>query len=501
MYVPTIGLEIHAHLKTRTKMFCACLNDPDTEKANANICPVCTGHPGTLPVPNKEAIEQVLKVGMALSGDVPATSKFDRKNYFYPDLPKGYQISQYDLPLISNGVLNGIRIRRIHLEEDAGRLVHADSSTLVDYNRAGTPLMELVTEPDIKSVAEATDFGRELQLVLRYLEVSDADMEKGQMRVEVNISMSRIADKRRSNKEISADQRLDQRESVATSGALLGTKVEVKNINSFKAAAGAIEYEMKRQTKLLEEGRGDEIIQETRGWDDLKQMTISQRTKEGEQDYRYFPEPDIPPLDLSLFDLKRLKNEIPELPQAKRARFKREFGLNEDVIDVLVSDKEGSAFFENAISELEADNSEVGKKQIQLLANYMNADLRGLMIERGVGISNLKITPENFADLIALISKDKVTSRVAKDILRKMFDTGADPNVILEDENLEQVSDESALLGVVKKIIETNPKAVADYKKGQENAVMFLVGKAMAELKGAGNPQVLKNLFVKEIGK
>jgi len=475
MYIPVIGLEIHAHLKTKTKMFCDCLNSPDAEKPNTNICPVCTGHPGTLPVPNKTAIEQILKVGIALSGDVPMSSKFDRKNYFYPDLPKGYQISQYDLPLIANGVLNGIKIKRIHLEEDAGRLLHAEGKTLVDYNRAGTPLLELVTEPDIKSAEEATRFARELQLVLRYLDVSDADMEKGQMRVEVNISL-----KKRGASE-------------------LGTKVEVKNINSFKAAGDSIEYEIKRQTELLEAGRGDEIVQETRGWSEKKQATISQRGKEEAHDYRYFPDPDIPPLDLTLFDLTRIKSEITELPQAKRARFGREFGLNEDIVNVLVSDKKAADFFENAVSELKADDPETNKKSVRLLANYLNADLRGLMSEEGEDFSGLKITPENFADLIELIAHDKVSSRVAKDILKKMFASGGDPNTILREEGLEQVSDESALLKIIQKVIKDNPGAVKDYKSGKENAVMFLIGKAMGELKGAGNPKTLREIFEAEL--
>ena len=275
-YLPTIGLEIHAELKTNSKMFCSCLNDPDEKIANTNICPICLGHPGTLPVINKEAVSKVIKTGLALNCQISANSKFDRKNYFYPDLPKGYQISQYDLPLTKNGYLeiNGrlIKIRRVHLEEDTGRLVHpADTDySLVDFNRAGIPLMELVTQPDIHSAQEARKFAEELQLILRYLDVSSADMEKGQMRVEVNISLSH--DKR------------------------LGTKVEIKNLNSFRSVEKGVEYEIERQTEIL--SQKGEVIQETRGWHDLKQVTISQRTKEEAHDYRYFPEPDLPKICL-----------------------------------------------------------------------------------------------------------------------------------------------------------------------------------------------------------
>jgi len=485
MFFPIIGLEIHAHLKTRTKMFCACLNDPDEIKPNTNICPVCTGQPGALPVPNKQAIERVLRLGLALNGDLPIFSKFDRKNYFYPDLPKGYQISQYDLPLISHAVLNGIRVRRIHLEEDAGRLQHTENGSLVDFNRAGTPLMELVTEPDIKSAEEAAEFARELRLVLRYLDASDADMEKGQMRVEVNISMN------------TREGLKNFQETSGQSGAeaSLGTKVEVKNINSFTAASSAIEYEIQRQTRLLEAGDGRKIVQETRGWDEINQATVSQRGKEEAHDYRYFPEPDIPPLDMSLFDLKRLQSEITELPQAKRTRFKKEYGLPEDAIELLVGDKMAAGFFEEVASELTADQSEKNERPIQLAGNYINADLRGLMIERAASFADLKITPKDFAHLIELVVQNKVSSRAAKDILKTMFEAGGDPHAILKDKGLAQVSDQAALQPLVKKIIAANPQAVADYKKGKTSAVMFLVGRAMAELKGAGNPQVLNELF------
>ena len=281
-YQPTIGLEVHAELKTRTKMFCDSLNDPDEKHPNVNVCPVCLAHPGTLPVANKQAIEHVIKVGLALGGKINETTKFDRKNYFYPDLPKGYQISQYDKPLVEGGELKKIRIRRVHLEEDTGTLVHADGGSLVDYNRSGVPLMELVTEPDFRSADEVADFARELQLILRYLGVSDADMEKGQMRIEANVSLN------------------------------MGTYVELKNINSFRAVHDAVEFELKRQQEALEQG--ETLVKETRGWDEAKRKTISQRSKEEAHDYRYFPEPDLPPFETGVFDPEALRESLPELP-------------------------------------------------------------------------------------------------------------------------------------------------------------------------------------------
>ncbi len=465
-------------------MFCDSLNDPEEKHPNTNVCPICTGHPGTLPTINKKAVEYVLKVGMAVNGDIPQFSKFDRKNYFYPDLPKGYQISQYDLPLIFGGNLNGIRIRRVHLEEDTGRLIHEShiahpesqkndtrhtihDASFVDYNRAGVPLMELVTEPDITSAEQAAAFAKELQMILRYLGVSDADMEKGQMRVEANISLN------------------------------MGTKVEVKNINSFKAAEGAIKYELKRQEEVLESG--GKITQETRGWDDAHNRTVSQRIKEDAHDYRYFPEPDLPPLDLAHFDLKQLKLEIPELPLAKRQRFVKEYNLTPEMAELLVTDRKMGEFFEEAASELAADDSKNIGEKTKLLVNYLTSDLAGLLMAKETSLEEIKIDPENFADLIELIATGKINSRVAKDVLAKMFETGLDPNAIVQEGGLTQVSDEGALVEVAKKIIAANPNAIADYKKGKENAIMFLVGKCMAELKGRGNPELLRKVIKENI--
>lgn len=477
-YIPTIGLEIHAELKTESKMFCDSRNDPNETHPNATICPVCTGQPGSLPTVNKKAVEYILKIGMALNGDIPQTSKFDRKNYFYPDLPKGWQISQYDVPLIFGGMLNGVRLRRIHLEEDTAKLAHAKSGSLLDYNRAGRPLMELVTEPDIKNADQAVEFAKELQLILRYLDIADANMEKGQMRVEANVSLGE-----EKNGKI-----------------MYGTKVEVKNIASFKAVHDAIQYELKRQEQVLK--AGEKVVQETRGWNDAKGMTISQRLKEEAQDYRYFPEPDLPPLDLSHFTLSELKREIPELPAEKRRRFAEEYGLTPERADFLVNEPTLADYFEKAVSELAADDNANLKDKVAILFNYLTSDLKGLLMEREFAITDVapkKITPENFADLMQLIFDKKVLSRGAKDILGKMLETGLDPNRILEEEGLEAVSDEGALEETVRKIVEENPGAIEDYKKGKENALQFLVGKAMVALRGRGNPETLKELIRKRI--
>jgi len=473
-YSPTIGLEIHIELKTKTKMFCGCLNDADEKHPNINVCPICLAHPGVLPVINKKAVESVLKLGLALNSKIPEISKFDRKNYFYPDLPKGYQISQYDKPLVVGGKLNGVKITRIHLEEDTGRLTHShrqkSSYSLVDFNRAGIPLMELVTEPDIKSGEEAVKFAKELQLILRYLEISDADMEKGQMRVEVNIS---ISDKRQ-----------------GTSDKELGTKVEIKNLNSFRAVEESIDYEIKRQPEILD--KGEEIKQETRGWDDIKKRTVSQRLKEESHDYRYFPEPDLPPLDLTKFNLEELKVSIPELPAQKRARFIKEYGLLANQTEILIEDRGLAQYFEESASEL---RTKLPIPDYQLLFNYFSSDTRGLMNEQKITVRELNITPENFADLIVLLSKGEISSRSAKDILKEMFLTGLDPRQIIRDNGLTKLSDNTIIEQIVGETIKENPKAVEDYKKGKENALQFLTGQAMAKSKGRGNPEIFRKLF------
>ncbi|MBU1014898.1 Asp-tRNA(Asn)/Glu-tRNA(Gln) amidotransferase subunit GatB [Patescibacteria group bacterium] len=472
-YTPTIGLEIHAELNTKSKMFCSSLNDPAEHHPNMNVCPVCLGHPGTLPVPNREAIRKVLKVGLALHAEIPEYSKFDRKNYFYPDLPKGYQISQYDMPLCVGGELRvgerDVRITRVHLEEDTGRLVHpagADSS-LVDFNRAGVPLMELVTEPDITSGKEAGEFARKLQLILRYLDVSDADMEKGQMRVEANVSVRPAGVKQ------------------------LGTKVEVKNLNSFRAVELAIAYEIERQTALLE--KGEEVAQETMGWDEKKGQTFSQRGKEEAHDYRYFPEPDIPLLHFSEEEITELRSELPELPQARFVRLQEEYGLSEKEAELFVRGKDIGEFFEKTVSELGTEvSADKFQQMVKLTANYIASDLMGLLEGASVVGEDFLITPENFAELVVMIADKKISSAAAKQVLKEMFGTGADPDHIIEEKGLLQVSDEGQLLAIAKKVLQENLKAVEDYKAGKETALQFLVGKLMAASKGSANPELAR---------
>jgi len=478
-YRPTIGLEIHAELKTASKMFCDSKNGPTETRPNVNVCPVCLAHPGTLPTINKKAVESVIRVGLSLGGKINETSKFDRKNYFYPDLPKGYQISQYDQPLVIGGELLGVHIRRIHLEEDTATLkhlpptLHSPPSSLVDFNRAGVPLMELVTEPDITSAEQAGEFARELQLILRYLGVSDADMESGQMRIEANVSISQ--------KSKIKNQKLE-----------LGTKVELKNINSFKAMEDAVRYELKRHEEVLESG--GTISQETRGWDEAKQKSVVQRSKEDAHDYRYFPEPDLPPFETSFFDPEKLRRELPELPKAKRERVIKEYGLSSVQAEMLVGEPYLANYFEEAVSELKNDDP---KLSTHLLFNYLTSDVRGLANELGTTLKESKIDPEHFADLVRLIEQGKITSRQAKDMLRKMFVRDADPEEILKDESMYAVSDTAQLEAVAQLILQENPNAVADYRKGKAASLQFLIGKSMAKLKGKGNPEVLKEIFLR----
>jgi len=489
--VPTIGLEIHVELKTKSKMFCSCPNDPDEKRPNYNICPVCLGHPGTLPVANKEAIKYVVKAGLALNCHIAEYSKFDRKNYFYPDLPKGYQISQYDQPLCKDGFLDiegkRIRIERIHLEEDTGRLIHPQGAdySLVDYNRAGIPLMELVTKPDISSGKEARLFAESLRTIFRYIGISNADMEKGEMRVEVNISLKEKGSSK------------------------MGTKVELKNINSFRAVEKATEFEIKRQKKILEQG--DKVIQETRGWRPKKGITVSQRIKEGASDYRYFPEPDLPIIHLTKEWIDAVKSEIPELPPERRKRFQEEYGLPSKTIDTFVTNKELGDYYEEVMSELREwvkeaeEKKEISEKKYKelasLAAGYISSDLEGLLNEQDKeeSIQNLKITPENFAELMTLLYSKQISSRGAKDVLKEMFRTGADPPHIIKENNLLQVSDESKLKSLVDKVIQENNKAVADFKKGKTNVLQFLIGKVMALSRGSANPDVVRKLLEKEL--
>lgn len=466
-YITTVGLEIHAELKTKTKMFCDSKNDADEERPNVNVCPICMGHPGTLPVINKEAVKHVLKVGLALGGKLADFTEFDRKNYFYPDIPKGYQISQYKNPLISGGMLAGVELTRIHLEEDTAKSTHDTGAySLVDFNRAGVPLMELVTEPVIHSAEQASRFAKELQLLLQYLGASGANMEKGEMRVEANIS-------------------------VAVEGGKRGTKVEVKNLNSFRAVERAIEFETKRHIELIE--AGEKVVQETRGWDEKKEVTFSQRLKEDSHDYRYFPDPDLPKLKLSEvkeFNHALLKGELPELPWEKRERLKNSFGLKEEDVEIYVRGIEWGKYFESIIALLGKD-----KKKSLLASNYIVSDLAGLTKNNPTPWAAGKPNAEDFAKLITMVSENQISSRGAKDLLKIMYEEGGDPEVIAKEKGLVQKSDEGELKAIAEKIIAANPSVVADFKGGKASSLQFFIGQGMKETKGAANPEVLKKLF------
>ena len=460
-YLITIGLEIHAELKTQSKMWCGCKNAPDSTTPNIHICPVCMAEPGTLPVANLEAIKKVTQVGLALGAEIADFTEFDRKNYFYPDIPKGYQISQYKFPIVSKGQLAGVDITRVHLEEDTAKSMHDQGSyTLIDFNRAGVPLMELVTEACIHSAEQASTFAKELQLILRTLDASDANMEMGQMRVEVNFSVSKDPNK-------------------------LGTKVEVKNLNSFKSVEKAIEYEYKRHTSLLDAGRADEIVQETRGWDEVKQATFSQRKKENAHDYRYFPDPDLPKLYLhSLFDLEMLKSNLPELPSARRGRLQI-LGLKDETIEVLVNDIELSHYFDNVTKDSPKDNT-------LLVANYLTSDIVGLM-NKDSSLAFPK--PEFMSELISMNISGELSSRGVKDVLPVLLKENRSPRTIADEKGLIQKNDPKVLEAIVDSIIASNQTQWQEYLAGNEKLLMFFVGQAMKESKGSGNPSVIAQII------
>jgi len=495
-YVPTIGLEIHAELKTQTKMFCCSKNDADATEPNVNICPVCMAHPGTLPVINYDAVRHVLRVGVALGAKLADYTEFDRKNYFYPDLPKGYQLSQYEYPLVSGGELNGVEVTRVHLEEDTASSMHSDASvgageeisgaTTIDYNRAGVPLMELVTEPVIKSSRQAGDFARELQTLLRYLDASEANMEKGQMRVEANVSVAKVVEE--------TPLRSGGEESPR-----LGTKVEIKNLNSFRAMERAVEYEIRRQTAILE--KGERVVQETRGWDEGKQATFPQRVKEGSADYRYFPDPDLPSLKLSeLPDLSTasLSGTMPELPWERRERYLG-LGIKSDDAQLYVQESALGSFFEEVLELLKGDET-----RILLASNYVANDLVKIMRDiekRDSGYqSKISISAENFRKIIDMVADKRISSRTAKDLLVETAKSGRDPEEAAKSENLYQVSAGSDFEAVVMDVISKNPAVVGDFRGGKAAALEYLVGQCMKALKGAGDPVSLRQLLKEKIG-
>lgn len=461
-YLTTIGLEVHAELNTKSGMWCGCKNDPYEKRPNVNVCEICMAHPGSLPVANKEAIKKVITVGLAVQdgeNNIADFTEFDRKNYFYPDIPKGYQLSQYKLPIVTGGRVNGVKLTRIHLEEDTAKSTHDhEGYTLVDYNRAGVPLMELVTEPVIHTAEEAVAFARELQRILRYVGASDANMEMGQMRIEANISVSKDKEK-------------------------FGTKVEVKNINSFASVEGAIRYEVARHIELIESGGA--VVQETRGWDENKQITFSQRKKENAHDYRYFPDPDLPKFYLSkLFNIEEIKNSLPELPKNKKERYSK-LGMQENYVDVLIDNLELNSYFDTVVNT-------VGEKNATLVANYLLTDALGLLAKD----STLSLPDKaNFAKLITMNIKGDLSSRGAKDILAVIMKKDQDPEIYAKENNLIQTTDTESLKKIVAEVIAESPKQVADYKSGKESMFMYFVGQCMKKSKGSGNPSLFQELL------
>ena len=472
-YETVIGLEVHVHLKTRSKAFCGCSTEFGKEP-NSQVCPVCLGFPGSLPVLNKLALDYAIKVGLALNCQIQEYTKFDRKHYYYPDLPKNYQISQYDLPLSKDGFLdiylNGsskrIRIRRVHLEEDAGKLIHQQDLSLVDFNRTGIPLLEIVTEPDINSPQEAYEYLTNLKSIIEYLDVSDCDMEKGSLRCDANVSI-------RPNGE-----------------STLGTKTELKNMNSFKGVRDALNYEIERQIKLVR--KGEKVIQETRLWDAKGSKTFSMRTKEEAKDYRYFPDPDLPPFIIAQDKIEEIKKSISELPRDKMQRFIREFELSEQDAKILVFNKEDAAYAEACMKAYPDTN----KKPI---VNFLIVQLLSEANARKLSVATLNVPPQNLVELIEFVEADKISNLTAKSVLTEMIDTHEASANIIKRKNLIQISDSSVLDDQIDAVIKENPKSVQDYKAGKTNALMFLVGQVMKKTSGKANPKAVQDILKRRL--
>lgn len=470
-YRTTVGLEIHAELRTATKMFCACINDPDEKRPNYHVCPVCMGHPGTLPTINKKAVEHVIRVGMAVGGQIADYTEFDRKNYFYPDIPKGYQISQFAYPLVKGGELAGVKLTRIHLEEDTARSNHeTNGNSLIDFNRSSVPLMELVTEPVIHTAEEAGTFARELQLLLQYLGVAEANMEKGEMRVEANISVSKTD--------------------------TFGTKVEVKNLNSFKSVERAIAYETARHIELLE--KGESIVQETRGFDEKTGTTFSQRKKEDSHDYRYFPDPDLPKLHISQipeFAASVLETSMPETPAKRRARYAELFKIKAEDIEFYVANAPlWSEFFEKAAFALTEKKPDAS---VQTLSNFIRTDIAGYVSKSGQTFADVswRLTPDTIADIALLYEAGELSSRGAKDTIALIAAEGGDARDVAERNGLLQKNDTEAIEAIVKEVIAEFPDVVNEFKGGKAASLQFLIGQAMKKSKGSANPAMLKTSF------
>ena len=472
-YEAVIGLEVHVQIRTARKMFCNCPNQYGGEP-NTNTCPVCMGYPGTLPVPNREAIRKTVVAGLMCGCEIAERCKFDRKSYFYPDLDKNYQISQYDQPLCKNGKIHifgkgfsgepmadkYIGLTRIHLEEDPGKSTHYANCTGLDYNRSGVPLMEIVSEPDMRSADEAYAYLTALKQIMEYADVSDCDMEKGQMRCDVNVSI-----RPRGQKEF-------------------GTKVEVKNLNSFRSAHRAINYEIKRQIVALESG--EVITQDTRGWNDEAGETVVQRTKENANDYRYFPEPDLLPIEFTKEDVEAIRATLTELPEAMRNRYVADFGLTDYDAHVLTLDRALAAYFEKAAAKSSAPKS---------VANWINTELLRVLGEKGLTIKECPIPPEDLCELVDLVQKGAITGKVGKAVFETMFDSGKKPADIVKEQGLAQVSDEGAILEMVDAVIAANPAQVEQYRAGKTAVLQFFVGQLMKQSRGKANPQTAIKLF------
>ena len=478
-YEAVIGLEVHTELQTTTKIFCGCKTSFGAEP-NTNVCPVCLGLPGVLPVLNKRVLEFAVRAGLALNCEISRFSKFDRKNYYYPDLPKNFQTSQFDLPICERGHLdievNGekkqIRITRAHMEEDAGKLVHHGTSitdsdySLVDYNRTGTPLLEIVTEPDMRSAKEAVAYLEKMRAILQYIGISDCRMEEGSLRCDANVSVRPVGQKE------------------------LGTKAEIKNINSFKGVEKAIEYEALRQAEILEDG--GKIIQETRTWDEKEGVTKSMRTKEEANDYRYFPEPDLAPFTVSEEYIEDIRKTLPELPDERRERYIANFGLSSTDAQYMTNDKDTSDYFEKVVAAGADPKASV---------NWIMGEFASQLSNAGIEIAKAPVTPENLAKLLALIAKGTISGKIAKKVFAEMWKDGADPEEIVMAQGLVQISDTGALKELVVKVIANNPKAVEDFKAGKKKAVGALVGQIMKETKGKANPKVINELLNDELKK
>ncbi len=491
-YEPVIGLEVHAELRTQSKMFCSCaVVDSVSAPPNTAVCPVCAGMPGTLPVVNQMAVEYGLRVALALECTVNPVSVFARKNYFYPDLPKGYQISQYEQPLAEHGKIvietaageKVIRVRRVHLEEDTGKLTHVDSGdggepdctdggeprsySLLDLNRAGVPLLEIVSEPDMRSVEEARAYAEALRDILRALEVNSGDMEKGVIRFEANIS-------------------------VRPAGTdVFNTRVEIKNLNSFRALERAIAFEIERQTRLLE--AGERVEQETLGWDEANETTYSQRSKEDAHDYRYFPEPDLPPLWVEEAWLERIRANLPELPRARRRRFIEQYGLTDYDARLLTGEKALADYFERALQ---------GKSKInpKMLANWMTGELFGLMNQANITVASLRVSPEALAELVGLVASGEINPSTGKTVLAEMFQSGKGAAEIVAARGLKQVSDETFIADIVRQVLQENPKEVASFKAGKQTVANWLFGQVMRKAGGKANPAVVRAELERQLG-